>query len=250
MRGQLRYPTGEHKHMTETTYTEAAKTKNNIAQDDVIRLRGARKIYAYRTYSGRTVSLWPPSGDPGAQISIRDIANNLAKTNYFPEAAGAPFTAAQYACELAAVMRAQPPFFQIRAFIDNAHEAYLGHASKLVRAAERGVTPAIVGSDRRDEMENVLTGRIRQALCIPDLDRHLSDYVTASVYARWKLDATLERDIGACIFPQRDNMDDDMQRLAQPLRRKISPMIWINAMERYLRTFSDLAAICGIPVVE
>lgn len=233
--------------MVENTYPEMVTEKNTISQDDVIRLRGARKIYAYRTYSGRTVSLWPPAGDASTEISIRDIANNLAKTIYFPEATGAPFTAAQYACELATAMRAQSRFFQMRAFIDNAHEAYLGHASKLVRAAERAVTPAIVGSDRRDEMENVLTGRIRQALCIPDLHRHLSDYVTASVHARWKLDATLERDIGACIFPPREDMDEDMQRLAQPLQRRIKPMIWINAMERYLNIYHELAVLCGIP---
>jgi hypothetical protein len=189
-------------------------------------------------------------GDPANQFTIRDIANNLAKINYHPEAAGAPFTAAQYACELAEILRNESPLFQLRALTANAHEAYGGHVPAVARKAERGIHPPALQSDRRDELETSLQNRVRQALCIPDLRGELNSYFTALCYARWTLDATLARDIGASIHPPREEMDEALQRLSEPLRRKITPMIWIKALERYLRTYTDLAILSGIPVKE
>ena len=109
--------------------------------------------------------------------------------------------------------------------------------------------PAVY-ENRQTELEDSIQNRIRLALSIPDIKTGLADFANARQLARMKLDATLERDIGASIYPPRDQMNETLQRLTEPLRRKIQPMIWIKALERYLRTYTDLAVLSGIPVKE
>lgn len=233
--------------MPENAYSESISGKNSVSENNIIDHSKTNCEFYYKTYSRRLVFVWPPLGNPRDQFCIRDIANNLAKTTYFPETECAPFTAAQYACELAAILAPHSAEFQLRAMLLNAFEAYTGHVSLLVRQAERNVTPPAQLWDRRDELETSLQTRIRAGLGIPDLPKsEIHTFNTASTYARWKLDATLERDIGACIYPARSQMDGSVLRITEPLPRRLSPMSWDKAEERYLRTYKQLALMAGV----
>lgn len=196
-----------------------------------------------RTYGGRTVQLWPDDGDNGC-ISISDIAAHLGKTVYFPESAHAPFTAAQYAAELAQSLEESGPRIQLYGLLKNAHEAYLGHIPPATRAAERWMTTPPVLEDRRDHLERSMRVRILRALYLHNdqvgiealenmhVIRHMQD----------RLNATLARDLGAYIHDRRPDRDN-----ITPLPRIITPLRWDMAIEKYVRLYRELAQLSDQP---
>lgn len=194
--------------------------------------------YLTRTYSGRIVSLWPPAWDD--RIRAKDIASHLAKIVYFPESDRAPFTAAQYAVELAVSLKKAGPFIQLHGLLANAHEAYLWAASPAARAAEKAMTTPALCEDRRDTLEESMRVRIFSALKVPDFGPDNSRFANAILYQRERLDATLERDIGAYIHALHGRPSDPFPRIIRPLR-------WDLALERYVRCYEDLTALCGLP---
>ncbi len=202
----------------------------------------------YKTFSQRSVGL-PPSGDPARQFGMRDIASHLAKITYFPESPSAPFTAAQYAIELARLMKdglgfSAAPLIALHALLVNAPEAYLGHRPWHTRAAELALQPGAVVEDARDRLAQSLREAILEGLGVPDLGNRRQGIEIIILQAKERLDVTLERDIGACIDHTRD-------RMAPPLPRIIRPMTpWTKALDGYHRLYTELTILCGLPAKE
>ena len=200
--------------------------------------------YEYRTYSGKLVAL--PFADPheDRNYSAKDIANHLGHIFYFPESTHAPFSAAQYAVELAkSVWTKYGPIIQLHALLRNAFEAYAHHRSPLAELAEKALTMPPLVTDRRDVLQETVQARVLQELRIPDLGSLTGTARNAILAAKAKLDVTLVRDIGAARI---DHGAPD----AQPLPRIIRPQPWDHAIERYLKTYRELTALCGLPAVE
>jgi hypothetical protein len=191
------------------------------------------------TYSRHTISLWPPE-DENARIAVRDIAGHLAKLVYFPESGHAPFTAAQYAIELAVCLRKAGPLVQLHGLLRNAHEAYLGQVPHQARLAEKAMSRPPLAFDRRDALEEAWRARIFQALGIPDFGERAQAFANDILYAKERLDDTLARDLGAHIpraYPHK----------AEPMPRIVTPQPWHLALERHVRLYRDLTALCGLP---
>lgn len=200
---------------------------------------GTAHAYYSRTYSGLTPAIWPPL-EGSAQFSIKDLASHLAHVTYFPESFDAPFPAAQYAVELAVILRRAGPLAQLHALLMNACDGYLGYEPPVARAAKLGMTMPPRAFSWDEELRESLHGRILAALEIPDFGRLHGDFFNAILYARDQLDVTLERDIGAFIYRARASTHE-------PLPRVIKPQRWDRTIERYLQTYSDLTALCGLP---
>lgn len=197
-----------------------------------------------RTYSGLTITLWPLEDEIGA-ISIRDIAHHMAKIVYFPESAHAPFTAAQYAIELASSLKHAAPHVQLYGFLRNAHEAYLGHIPPAVREAEKLVTAEQWGKDRRDVLESAFTARIFNVLDLFDLHTAFDNGSVAIEalatirHAQDRLNSTLERDLGAFIFRH-----SNIERV-EPFSHAIAPLHWGCVADKYIRTYESLTAMAA-----
>jgi hypothetical protein len=101
-----------------------------------------------RTASGREVDLLHP--DP-ASISIRDIANHLAKLNRYCGASETPISVAQHSLMVADIIQSAeaPVHLQMHGLLHDAAEAYMGDIIKPVKslldvkALESGLTHAI-----------------------------------------------------------------------------------------------------------
>lgn len=203
-----------------------------------------RSCCTTRTYSGLTITLWPLEDEIGA-ISIRDIAHHLAKIVYYPESANAPFTAAQYAIELAASLKHAAPHVQLYGFLSNAHEAYLGHIPPAVREAEKLVTADQWGKDRRDVLESAFTVRIFNVLDLFNLHTAFENGPVATEalvtirHAQHRLNSTLERDLGAYIFRH------PYAEKVEPFSRAIAPLPWDCVADKYIRTYESLTAMAA-----
>jgi hypothetical protein len=198
-----------------------------------------------RTYSGRTVPLWPSSCRLGG-ISIKDIAAHLGKIVYFPESAHAPFTAAQYAVELAQSLKSFDPSFQLYGLLTNAHEAYLGHIPAAARDAERWMTMPPIVEDPRDQLIEAMRARILHDLFLTGSMKTTAQVCRETMHRlpvidgiRRRLDATLERDLGAYIHRASG------QERATPLPRVIAPLRWDRAIELYVHNFEAFCALTG-----
>jgi hypothetical protein len=191
------------------------------------------------TYSGFHITLWPHDDEIGA-IWPSDIARHLSKIVCFPESVRSPFSAAQYAVELADSMKNAAAHVRLYALLRNAHEAYLGHVSPAVRAAEKLMAKQNHGKDARDALEAAFSTRIFKALNLLTLEaateRKLitAKDLAAIDTARQRLDATLERDLGVYIHRQ------DKARRVMPLPRFIVPLRWDKASDKYLRSYQRL----------
>jgi hypothetical protein len=187
------------------------------------------------------MTLWPFEDEIGA-ISLRDIANHLSKIVYFPESAHAPFTAAQYAIELATSLKHAAPHIRLHGLLKNAYEAYLGHVPATVRAAEKSITDHPWSEDNRDVLVSAVTVRILKALGLLSLYNAYENGPSAIEapatikLAQNRLNSTLERDLGA--FVHRHN---DAGR-AEPFSRVIAPLHWDHAFEKYIRTYESLSS--------
>jgi hypothetical protein len=168
------------------------------------------------------------------------MARHLSKISYFPESARSPFSAAQYAVELAGCLKRAAPHVRLYALLRNAHEAYLGHVSPAVRAAEKLMASHSQGKDARDALEAAISTRIFKALGLLPVEaateRNLitAKDLAAIDTARQRLDATLERDLGVYIHRQ------DSARRVTPLSRFLVPLRWDRAAEQYLRSYQRL----------
>jgi hypothetical protein len=191
------------------------------------------------TYSGFHITLWPCDDEIGA-IWPSDMAKHLSKISYFPESARPPFSAAQYAVELAGSLKNAAAHVRLYAMLRNAHETYLGHVSPAVRAAEKLMAEQNNGKDARDALEAAISERIFKALNLLTLEaateRNLitARDLAAIDTARQRLDATLERDLSVYIHRQ------DSARRVTPLPRFIVPLRWDRAADQYLRTYQRL----------
>lgn len=191
------------------------------------------------TYSGLHITLWPDNDDISV-ISPRDIAQHLSKIIYFPESAYSPFSAAQYAVELADSLKDTAPHIRLYALLNNAHEAYLGHVSPAARAAEKLFASQCYDEDGRDTFEAAFSARIFKALNLltsqAALERNLitAEDLATIEDARRRLDSTLERDLGVYIHRQ-DHAED-----IKPLPRFIVPLRWERAADKYLRVYQRL----------
>ncbi|WP_125461892.1 MULTISPECIES: hypothetical protein [Rhodomicrobium] len=197
------------------------------------------RAYYLRAYSGLTPVIWPPI-EGGDQFAITDLAYHLGRTFYFPESRHAPFAAAQYAVELATILRCRGPLAQLHALLLNASDAYLGYVPPIARAAEMGMTVPALAFCWRDQLRESLKGRIMAALEVPDFGRLQGDFANAILYARDRLDATLERDIGAFIHRSH-------ALTQEPLPYVVMPERWDHTVTRYLNTYGQLIAACGLP---
>jgi hypothetical protein len=224
----------------ETTYTDHESRDNCLLAANPCIARD--RAYTYRTGSKRLVTL-PPSGDAAKQFRARDIAHNLGSIIYFPESWELPFTAAQYAVELSVLIKDTGPLIALQALLFNSHEYCVGHRPWQARAAEFALQPRSVVEDARDRLEQQLKRAIFAALEIPDLGNRQADVNLLILHVKERLDATLERDIGAAI-------DRSRERMAPPLTRTIKPMARLQAVERWLRLYQDLTALSGLPAKE
>lgn len=202
-------------------------------------------VIRVRTYTGRSIRLTPGAFNISG-ISVRDIAAHLGKIVYFPESAHAPFTAAQYALELASAVRKHGPACQLYALLMNAHEAYLGHVPPAVRQAERLLTSPTVFNDGRATLVHVFRTRILGALILTGsepADKQIEEETPSHLQTihpqQRRLNATLERDLGARSFCDGDSRRDE------PLPQIIAPMRWDKAIERYMQTYEELATLTG-----
>jgi hypothetical protein len=204
---------------------------------------GGKSAFCVRTFGGHYISL-DPIEIPDSAISARDLANHLTKIVYFPEAEGGHFSAAQYACELAAIVRRDGPLMQLHVLLTNAHEAFLGYLPPVARAAERAMRGDRGAFDWRGCLEEQVRSRILTALAVPNFGQLQGKATNAILWAREQLDVTLERDIGAFIYRDREPM-------APPLPRIIKPMTpWLKPADKYLQLYRDLTALCGLPAKE
>ncbi|HKJ62073.1 MAG TPA: hypothetical protein VKA94_08760 [Hyphomicrobiales bacterium] len=191
------------------------------------------------TYSGLHITLWP-CDDETESISPRDIAKHLSKVVYFPESVHSPFSAAQYAVELANSLKNASSHVRLYALLRNVHEAYLGHISSAVRAAEKSMASQRNGEDGRDALESAFSARIFKALNLltPQAasERNLitTENLAAIEHARQRLDSTLERDLGVYIHKQNHAVN------FMPLPRFIVPLRWDRASDKYLHSYQRL----------
>lgn len=191
------------------------------------------------TYSGLHITLWPYDDEIGA-ISPRDIAKHLSKVVYFPESVRSPFSAAQYAVELADGLKHAPCHVRLYALLRNAHEAYLGHVSPAVRAAERLMASKRGCENTRDVLETAFSARIFKALNLLTFEAACErklitiENLTAIEHARQRLDSTLERDLEIYIHRQ------EKTQCVTPFPRFIVPLRWDRSSDRYLRCYQRL----------
>ena len=190
------------------------------------------------------MTLWPFE-DEISSVSLGDIANHLAKIVYFPESPHEPFTAAQYAVEMAASLKQAPPQVRLYGFLKNAHEAYLGYVPATVRMAEKSFTEHPWNEDNRDVIAASVTVRILKALGLLNLynayengPEAVEDPV-AIKQAQNRLNATLERDLGAFIHRRHDAVR------AHPFPHVITPLRWNRAAKKYIRTYESLIKMAG-----
>lgn len=215
-----------------TMITGAAVPQTSAIDDDLSRC-------AIGTYSGFYIRLWPSDDEIGA-IWPSDIAKHLAKVVCFPESVRSPFSAAQYAVELADSLKNAAAHVRLYALLRNAHEAYLGHVSPAVRAAEKLIAGPNHSNHARDALENAISARIFKAVNLLTLEAAIErKLITAKDLAaidtaRQRLDATLERDLGVYIYRQ------DAARRVAPLPRFIVPLRWNKAADKYLRSYQRL----------
>jgi hypothetical protein len=198
--------------------------------------------FTYRTTSTQLVEL-PPTANTIEQIGARDIAHHLGNIIYFPESWELPFTAAQYAVELSALIKDTGPLIALQALLFNSHEYCVGHRPWQARAAEFALQPRSIVEDARDRLEQQVKRAIFTALEIPDLGNRQGDVNLLILHVKERLDATLERDIGAAI-------DRSRERMAPPLTRIVKPMARLQAVERWLRLYQDFTALSGLPAKE
>lgn len=191
------------------------------------------------TYSGLHITLWPFDDEIGA-ISPRDIAKHLSKVVYFPESVHSPFSAAQYALELANSLTNSAPHVRLYALLTNAHEAYLGHVPPAVRMAEKLMAGQGESEDGRDALESAFAARIFRALNLltpqAALERNLIriEHIAAIENARQRLDATLARDLGVYIHRHSNS------ECVTPFPRFMVPLRWDRASDKYLRCYQRL----------
>ena len=223
---------GKHSRIVKMTRLDS---ENQTYTDNIL----PEPAHCSHNHSNLASVIWPSTED-AKQISAKGIAHRLAKVAYFPESWHAPFMAAQYAVELAAMLRKVGTLAQLHALLANAHEAYLGHIPPVARAAELAMTTPPLVTDRRDVLQDSMHGRIMAALQIPDFGTLSGEVHNSILYARDQLDATLERDLGAVIYRTHS-------RAPAPLARVITPYRWDHTIDRYLRCYSDFTALCGLP---
>jgi hypothetical protein len=224
----------------ETTYPDQKRTDNYLPPANPCIATG--RAYTYRTGSKRLVTL-PPSGDVAEQFRARDIAHNLGNIIYFPESWELPFTAVQYAVELSGLIKDTGPLIALQALLFNSHEYCVGHRPWQARAAEFALQPRSIVEDARDRLEQQVKRAIFTALGIPDLGNRQADVNLLILHVKERLDATLERDVGAAI-------DRSRERMAPPLTRAVKPIARLQAVERWLRLYQDLTALSGLPAKE
>lgn len=176
------------------------------------------------TASGRLVDLGAPQP---AQIAIRDIASHLSKLAYSTQT---PlfYSCAQHAVVCARLMGARPPIEQAFTFLENAHEAYCGRVSGSVRH-----TLPLALTHELAALEARLGRAIRISLGLPLLTPHAIQAKVWEVNARAK--ATVWRDLMPIDASGHEHK-------AAPASWHIKPWPWPKAEEKYLETWTTLAA--------
>lgn len=183
------------------------------------------------TQSGRAVHV---DADERS-ISVRDIANHLAKINRFVGATIAPYSVAQHSVLVAEIVHATTRSAKLALYglFHDAHEAYIGDVARPVKVALKaalGVDPIAALAERLDVAIHATIG-----LPWPCIDAHLVNAADECALATELRDLLPEPPKGYAI-----------DGLPAAWRARIKPMRWDRAEEAFLGAYADLAALAGV----